>query len=123
MKSVVKEKKRKRRKDQNEADREKEVEARNDPEVENEGKFRRNYKAVNFEISVQFTGRTKTSGYSHLPFILAKVENDQDETEVHPDQRNRNDPDGHDHVTRSVPDLVIENAIHVTKKKMVPMLK
>ena len=39
-KSVVNEKKRKKRKDQKEADQEKEVEVRNDPEVENEGKLR-----------------------------------------------------------------------------------
>merc|ERR1711860_135825 len=88
-KSVVNEKKRKKRKDQKEVDQEKEVEVRNDPEVENE----------------------------------AKAENDPEETEVHPDQRNRNDPDDLDHVTRSVPDPVIENAIHAIKKKMVPMLK
>ena len=56
-------------------------------------------------------------------FILAKVENDQEETEVHPDQRNRSDPEDPDHVTRSVLDPVIENAIRATKKKMVPMSK
>ena len=39
MKNVANAKKRKKRKDPNVADREKEVEVRNDPEVENEGKL------------------------------------------------------------------------------------
>ena len=39
MKNVANAKKRKKRKDPNVADREKEVEVRNDPEVENEGEW------------------------------------------------------------------------------------
>ena len=117
------EKKRKKRKDQKEADQEKEVEVRNDPEVENEGKLRLGHVWL-----IVLLRRSSSRGYgngrhSHLLFVLAKAENDPEETEVHPDQRNRNDPDDLDHVTRSVPDPVIENAIHAIKKKMVPMLK
>ena len=113
------EKKRKKKNDQKEADQEKEVEVRNDPEVENEGELRIRRPP---EVANSLLGY-RNDQYSPSMFNLAKVENDQEETEVHPDQRNRSDPEDPDHVTRSVPDLVIENAIRATKKKMVPMLK
>ena len=109
-------KKRKKKKDQKEANQEKEVEVRNDPEVENEGELRMHRPPEVAKFTVRFKKVVSM-------FILAKVENDQEEIEVHLDQRNRNDPDDRDHVTRSVPDPVIENAIHAIRKKMAPMLK
>ena len=49
--------------------------------------------------------------------ILVKAEKDPEETEVHPDQRNRKDLADRDHVIENDPDPVTENEIRVIKKK------
>lgn len=88
-KSVVNEKKRKKKNDQKEADQEKEVEVRNDPEVENEGKLRMRRASEFAKFTVRLQERSVQSLNVHFSKSRERSRRDRSSSRSKKSKRSR----------------------------------